>query len=234
MRLLTKNGYEVFHSFLTKKEMNILTKEILQYIAQNKVYDIPVDKLNTFSKMRTQTSTIINKRYKDRDGDEGLIDIYNIDSSLSTESNVIINKIKEYNLKILNEEFPDINYQFFTNNLYINKSVKNTRGIHADSDEIPSRYKSFLFITDVPDESYGPFSYIAKTHLGEGKSYHKKYNIYKPLTKEHTNNYKIFTGIKKGDMLTASVAGAHRGLPQTEGRLRIVLVSSYDPKGHKM
>ena len=232
MATLKDDGYSEHLSFLTSEEINTLEDDINRFIRDHDVYNIPIKTRHSFKGLRRNKSTTINRRFRKRDGDEGLIDVFNVDRSLQESSREILRRVQQHCLDCLGKEFPGSSYKLVTNNLYINRSVTHTRGIHADSGDggnQPTRHKSFLFLTDVPDESYGPFSYIARTHLGDGTRYHRKYGIYNPLGPVHKENYKIFIGIKKGDVLIASVAGAHRGLPQEEGRLRLVLVSSYDP-----
>ena len=93
MGTLKEIGYSQYLSFLNKDELTILKHDIDEFIDKNNVYETKVNPSHTYTSMRIQNKTIINKRFKSRDGDEGLIDIYNIDASLSKESQNIINKI---------------------------------------------------------------------------------------------------------------------------------------------
>ena len=219
-------------SFLDSNEINTLLNDINDFIIKEDVYNTSPQSSNRFDQMRAGNKAVVNPRFSKRDGDEGLIDVFNIDSVFSEESKTISEKIKTKNMETIKQNYPDHAYKFCSQNLYINKSVTKTRGFHRDSNIIPSRVKSFLYLTDVPDESFGPFCYIIGSHKGESQKYPNSppHSAEYPLNEEDKDNCFVFKGIQKGDMLMGLVVGAHRGLPQHKGRLRIVLVSSYDPK----
>lgn len=227
---ITEDGIVKITKFFNDNEVNKFVKELNSIISSEDIYNVPSNPHTDFNKLRRENKFVINKRMKSRDGDEGMIDLWNYDQKMSEETKSLLNKINTHAIKILKEAYPDAGYELKTHNVYINKSVTETRGIHADSDFFPSRIKSFLYLTDVPDNSYGPFSYVKKSHTGSGIKYHRKYDIVEPLTEEDKENYEIYTGINKGDVVIAAVSGGHRGIPQEQGKLRIAIVSSYDPK----
>ena len=224
---LEKNGFFEIKNFLPIDDYNYLKKSILNVIDKADLDNMVLDKTRNFNTIRFSNKTIFNKRFKKRDGDEGLIDIWHINKSLDNKCNNIIDKINNKVEKKLRNTFK-INYKFINNNVYLNKSVTNTRGIHADSGSYPSRVKYFLYLTDINDIHDGPFSFIKGSHKKIGKKYHKKYDIYKPLNRVDKENYIIFSP-KQNDMLIACVSGAHRGMPQKLGRERLVLVGTFDP-----
>lgn len=227
---ITEDGIVKIAKFFNDDEVNKFVNELNYIISSEDIYNVQSNPNTNFKKLRRGNKFVINKRIKSRDGDEGMIDLWNYDQKMSEETKSLLNKINTHVIKILKEAYPDAGYELKTHNVYINKSVTDTRGIHADSDFFPSRIKSFVYLTDVPDNSYGPFSYIKKSHTGSGIKYHRKYDIVEPLTKQDKENYEIYTGINKGDVVIAAVSGAHRGIPQEQGKLRIAIVSSYDPK----
>jgi hypothetical protein len=47
-------------------------------------------------------------------------------------------------------------------NVYWNRSVTTTRDFHADT--YSGQFKSFVYLTDVPDRSHGSFSYVKGSH----------------------------------------------------------------------
>jgi len=224
---MREDGVSKHESFLDEGRTSVFCEDIEKFIQSYDVFNVPPDPNATYESLRNSKEVKINRRIATRDGDEGLIDVWNVDKVLSDTSMESMEIIKEHVMKLMEESY-GVKYKFFTHNLYINRGVR-TRGIHADSHFFPSRVKSFLFLTDVPDESYGPFSFIKGSHTGPGLKYHRQYSIYEPLNEDDYSKYEIFTGIKKGDLVTAAVAGAHRGLPQQEGKTRIALVSSFDP-----
>ena len=227
MNLFEDNGYIECKNYLDENDYQYLKKSLSNVIDKTDLDSIKNNKKNTFNTLRKKNKTIINRRFKSRDGDEGLLDIWHIDKSLDKKCNTIISNINE-NIKQILEDAFKIKYKFINNNVYLNRSVTETRGIHADSDTYPSRIKYFLYFTDINDIYDGPFSFIKGSHKTIGKKYHRKYEIYEPLNQEDKNNYIIFQP-KQNDMLIACVSGAHRGMPQKPGRERLVLVGTFDP-----
>lgn len=221
------DGFSILKKYLNNEKFIHLQSDILNYIKNIDKDKITPNPKNNFNSLRREKSTIINKRCKGRDGDEGLLDIWHIDKSLNIESNKILNKLNNDIINLLNKSF-NTNYKFVNNNVYVNKSITETRGIHADSNNYPSRVKFFLYLTDINDIYDGPFSFIKGSHKKIGLKYHRKYNIFEPLNEDDKKNYIIFEP-KQNDLLIACVSGAHRGMPQKEGRERIVLVGSFDP-----
>ena len=226
---ISEDGIVKITKFFNNDEVNKFVDELNFIISSEDVYNVQSNPKTDFNKLRRENKFVINKRMKSRDGDEGMIDLWNYDQKMSEETKALLNKINTHSINILREAYPDAGYELKTHNVYLNKSVTETRGIHADSDFFPSRIKSFVYLTDVPDNSYGPFSYIKKSHIKEGLKYHRKYDIMEPITDEDKENYKIYTGITSGDVVVAAVSGAHRGIPQEKGKMRMAIVSSYDP-----
>lgn len=212
-----------------QEEARLLIKHVNRIIEENDLYNIEPSLNVNFEKLRSMGKPFFNKRISKRDGDEGLIDVWNFDQLVNDECREAIKKIDDFVLNIIEEAFKT-KYSKKTVNLYVNNSVENTRGIHADSNFFPSRVKCFLYLTKVDGNDCGPFSFIKKSHTGAGLKYHRQYNIHTPLTEEDQDNYVIFNKLEIGDLVIAAVSGAHRGLPQKKGNERIALVISYDPR----
>lgn len=106
----------------------------------------------TGGEMMNSSRTIVNER--SGEDDDGMLDIFNIDESIPE-----IRDIK-HDESISDEVHQAGNgrYEPENINIYYNQSVTNTRGYHFDS--YNSQYKAFVYLTDVTDESYGPYSYI--------------------------------------------------------------------------
>lgn len=228
---LSENGTVVIKNFLDPEVFNTLKNETDKYLQEKVNLDIAPNKTANFPALRKSNKTIINKRFKERDGDEGMIDIWNIDKEIPTTTP--LEQIKEFTLNLIHSTFPPTEYFYQTTNFYLNNSVTHTRGIHSDSGVFPSRIKAFLYMTDITDIYDGPYSYILGSHRGIGKKYWKKHDIYNPLT-EDKENYQVFEQLNKNDLIISCVAGAHRGLPQKVGRERQAYVLSFDPKGHAL
>jgi hypothetical protein len=230
MENLYQDGACILPAYLSSEDYSLLRKDVSQYLHANifkKTISSADAKIN-FNLLRKMGKLYINKRIAKRDGDDGLVDIWNIDQGLNNTSRDIIKKIVEDVQKKLSETYK-VKYTYKTCNLYVNQSITKTRGIHSDTGKFPSRAKAFLYFTDINDIHDGPFSYILGSHFSEGKRYHHKYDIMKPLTKEEGERYKIFDKVKQNDLVIGCVSGAHRGMPQKKGRERIVLVLSFDP-----
>jgi hypothetical protein len=227
---LYDNGVCVLSQYLPEEKYISLRKDVSQYLKANVFQKNikPAGKDVSFNTLRKLGKLFINKRIPQRDGDDGLIDVWNINKGLSKESQDIIKEIAQDIENKLTDTFKT-KYSFKTCNLYVNQGITKTRGIHADTGKFPSRAKAFLYFTDISDIHDGPFSFILGSHFKEGKKYHHKYDIYKPLNKEHQEKYKIFDEVKQNYLLVGCVSGAHRGMPQKKGRERIVLVLSFDP-----
>jgi hypothetical protein len=162
-----------------------------------------------------------------------MIDIFNMDllvdeiEAIKTdpEINEIINRAAS-------KEYMPTNI-----NTYIRRSVRNPAPYHADS---YSKFKSFVYLTDVPDQSYGPFSYVEGTHdvpvaekfatvfLNQlkGHSGAPRAIVPDPTVAKHAT-------APKGTLIIANQAGYHKGHTQAEGRERVLLTTSYIPENDK-
>ncbi len=117
---------------------------------------------------------------------------------------------------------------------YINKGVKDIRGFHRDVNVVGNKvlYKLFVYLTDVPDYTYGPHSYIPGTHNIETcKTYANQLigNYTDPNEYDFDLMPKVFTG-SRGTMIMTTQAGMHRGLPQKNDKERIILVCKIRPR----
>lgn len=161
--------------------------------------------------------------------DDGMLDIYNVDL-LSDDAERLKND--EFILSII-EAAGGQEYIPLHINAYVNESVKNTRDYHADT--YGGLYKTFVYLTDVPDESYGPYSYIRGTNDASfvKKKLTKYVNKYRG---DHQNDavfyededIEVFTA-SKGTLLISDQSGYHRGIPQEEGRERVLVNTQYQP-----
>jgi hypothetical protein len=115
---------------------------------------------------------------------------------------------------------------------YVNRSVVNTRGYHADKTSYSPSFKAFIYLTDVPDDSYGPYSYVPGSHQSVLLRYLN--NVYNAVTGNKTTEMPLFFSEKarnmtasKGTLIISNQHGVHRGIPQEAGKERFVLVNSY-------
>lgn len=116
---------------------------------------------------------------------------------------------------------------------YINKRVTEIRGFHRDVNVVGNKtlYKMFVYLTDVPDYTYGPHSYIPGTHrLDVCHKYANQLigNYTDPNEYDFDLKPEVFTG-PRGTMVMTTQAGMHRGLPQMHDKERILLVCKIRP-----
>lgn len=161
--------------------------------------------------------------------DEGMIDVFNIDERISTVKDF---KNDEFVRNIIggsrsNQYSPD------NVNVYWNRSVTGTRGFHADT--YSGKFKSFVYLTDVPDRSYGPFTYVKGTHeppqikqTVSGMVNRVKGDRYTDAVFYDESNVTYCTA-PKGTLIIADQTGYHRGYPQEPGRERMLMTTSYTP-----
>ena len=116
---------------------------------------------------------------------------------------------------------------------YINRGVTDIRGFHRDVNIVGNKilFKLFIYLTDVPDHTYGPHAYIPGTHrMDKCQTYANQLigNYTDPNEYDFDLMPKIFTG-PKGTMIMTTQAGMHCGLPQLNEKERIILVCKIRP-----
>jgi len=179
----------------------------------------------TGSEMMSASRTILDERSGERD--EGMLDIFNIDETIPEIGDI---KHDEFIAEVIDRA----NSGTFTPeniNIYFNRSVTDTRGHHFDS--YSEQYKAFIYLTDVPDEAYGPYSYIRGSHK-KSLPRRKVEDVInrlrgRPPTDAITydeNNIINFTA-PKGTLIISDQTGYHRGIPQEAGRERMLISNSH-------
>ena len=119
-------------------------------------------------------------------------------------------------------------------NVYVNRSVTDTRDFHADT--YAGKFKSFVYLTDVPDRSYGPFAYVEGSHRKPGivrtanKMVNKVRGVPETNALFHDDSKVRMCTAPKGTLIVANQAGYHRGIPQAEGKSRMLATTSYTPE----
>ncbi|WP_157739083.1 phytanoyl-CoA dioxygenase family protein [Labrenzia sp. VG12] len=161
--------------------------------------------------------------------DNGLIDIFNIER-LVPEALQLRHVLGGDSIKAaINRVFPD---QRPTNlNIYVNKSIQETRGFHYDSST--PIIKVFMYLTDVESVDDGPYCYVLGSHGNEEerrRSYRAKFVPKKKGDTLYVDPKKAFAFAgKAGDIIISCQHGAHRGYPQKENHERMVATMIYRP-----
>ncbi|WP_424186875.1 phytanoyl-CoA dioxygenase family protein [Actinokineospora sp. G85] len=116
---------------------------------------------------------------------------------------------------------------------FINESTGQTSDYHVDQ-TAQDQFKTFLFLTDVTDQADGAHSYVPGTHLPTVDRYlNYGWNMV------DSNRYEFDMTLMPtrrpvdllcpaGTLAIVDITGAHRALPQAEGRRRIVLNNCFD------
>lgn len=164
--------------------------------------------------------------------DEGMIDVDNIDYAVSGITDIIEDRsINDIINNAASEEYS--NHKI---NTYWNKSVTNTRGFHADT--YTGKYKCFIYLTDVPDKSYGPYTYVKGSHEPSKVQKIGKYAVNKLRRNRLTDAVNVDQSnivhctAEKGTLIISNQSGYHRGYPQQEGRERMLLATHFTPKNN--
>ena len=230
---LLENGFVVIENYLSAEECDKFRMQIENLLAENpeKNGKFNTDTIDT----KLSSGTIIQVR-QSNDGrnayDTGMIDIKNIDYSFPD-----LNKIRhdETILKIVRTASGQASIKSGNFNSYVNKGIANTRCYHIDSLAIP-QFKAFVYLTDVVNETYGPYSFVSKTHRFSFTKYINIVNNYvkgQPITdmRIHSKRKAIKFVASKGTLIIANQNGFHRGIPQEKNKERMILVNNfyYDP-----
>lgn len=172
---------------------------------------------------------IVDQRSGDRD--DGMLDIFNMDLAVPELKNLKEDEfIQEAVSNAAQEPCTADNL-----NIYVNRSVTNTRDYHADT--YAGKYKAFIYLTDVPDESYGPFSYVKRSHQPSIMRRRFRSIVNKLFRDVPSSNAVVYSksDVKtctapKGTLIIGNQAGLHRGIPQEKSKERILVSISYTPQ----
>ncbi len=159
---------------------------------------------NTYSQMdnyekniRFQKPVFENRGVKNRVND---INAYDFHQAQKIFPNLLeIFQIKT--LEAILNKTTSSRWRFDRANIHISNNVKNPIGFHSDG--LKDEIRVMIYLSDLPETSYGTPSFIAYTHTPSGRA--------NGIKKEHI---KTFTG-SKGDILISYENGLHRKLPQT-------------------
>jgi hypothetical protein len=220
---LAENGVVSVPGYLDEQICNELRQRI-EELLDNGELEFADDSM-TGNEMMNSSRTIVCER--SGEDDDGMLDIFNIDETITEIRDI---KYDEFISDVIhragNESFDPENI-----NIYYNRSVTNTRGYHFDSYD--SQYKAFVYLTDVPDESYGPYSYIKRSNR---RSYPRrriegilnKLRDEKPTKAIFYDEDDIVTfTAPKGTLIISDQTGYHRGVPQKEGKERMLISNSH-------
>jgi hypothetical protein len=155
------------------------------------------------------------------DFDKGMIDIFNFELLFSKdERDFIYSRMEDLSTRI------SLKMKWRGFNAYINNDITVTRGFHADS--YSYRVKAFIYLTDVLKPDDGPYTFVYRSIFSDLlKILNRGMGIF--LYKGTESLFFNKNGVtpiygKKGTLIISDQSEPHRGLPQTIGGSRVILV----------
>jgi len=235
-QFLDKNGYYSEANFISLEESSSIAKEVKDLFSKinfkaTKEYDDYIV-ANHLPESGSKISGAPGQKHKpvilirgEDEFDLGFVEIFQADKLIS---NIPVDKISKFIKDLMgkmNINNINLKYSIYSN---MNGSVKKVRGYHRDIPLAGSKFlkKFFIYLTDVPDISYGPYSFIEGSHKPSECirfANHLVGNYDDPNEYDCALSPKIFLG-KAGTMVITTQDGLHRGLQQDIGKDRMVLV----------
>ena len=220
--MLAKDGFIVIENYLPPETCDELKHIIVDTIENGKC--IEPSKFDAMEAVSMEEPVLDRRK---GDWDDGMLDLFNID--------YIHPKLREFRedpfLNGVITQAAGTKFSPMRINSYINKGVTNTRGYHADT--YKGMFKTFVYLTDVPDNSYGPYSFIKGSHKVSSTKMKtsKLFNRLKgkPSTEAvfyDKSKAQIFTA-PKGTLIITNQAGLHHGFPQEKDKERMLITTSY-------
>jgi len=223
---LREEGVVSVEGYLEDDTCDKIREEVKQKIENDEFEEAPDD----VDLMQASHTYLMDRSGGEWDWDNGMLDIFNIDETVPETRDI---KHDEFISNIIKNADGSRNYTPENINIYYNRSVTETRGYHADSYE--GQFKAFVYLTDVPDESYGPYSYIKHSHK-KTKLRRKVEGVFNRARGTHPTNalsYDDEDVVKftapKGTLIISDQSGYHRGIPQEEGHERMLVSNSHTP-----
>ncbi len=237
-RILRKYGIVVIPDYIDpvsldkfRSSLTSVYKEYLELL-KNSVYEDSqllvqrgAAKVSGYRKLATYSKPVMQVRGGQ---DDGMIDIFNVDHLLSESAQLLRAGFEKDGLKrILSSGNSNLTAENL--NCYINESISQTRGFHADS--YGTQLKGFIYLTDVRDLDDGPYTYVRSSHKDSAYRRANK-SISESLPKGTEAPLVNFPDVipvvaPKGSLVISDQSGFHRGFPQGVDRTRMIAVMNY-------
>ncbi len=126
--------------------------------------NVPGGKHTTVTDLVKLGKPVINVRKGDIGpaGDDGMVDIFHVDRLFPEHEHIFSEKRRTAFIESVLREASGKPYRSCLFNLYINRSIMETRGYHSDG--FGPKVKSFLYLNDISDETMGPYCYGRGTY----------------------------------------------------------------------
>lgn len=228
---LEANGIVVFQSLISPKtvtDAKRVTEELESQIASGSAGNLVIRRDGIDSFPIDETKTVANIRSGE---DSGMVDVFNVDLAFK-EFEAYKHEILEAGIQELISDLTGKTTVFKNLNLYLNRGVKATRGLHVDSYGV-NQFKFFTYLTDVESLDFGPYCYGLGTHKMEGL---REANLFlnQNLKQKLTNlnlvpSDKVYPILgKAGTSILSNQSGAHGGYPQSDdAKVRFLVMMNF-------
>jgi hypothetical protein len=221
--LPVKDCEEISHAIRIKTEPNLKSTSRTPYSSKDMVVQRDNKLVRGFGAMKDHSVPVVNIR---TGNDDGMIDIFNVDRLISSHLSKLHSCFAHSLFKrVLPISSGAENFEFCIN-AYWNRSVVQTRGFHVDS--YSSRFKGFIYLTDVLSLGDGPYTYVLESH--KDVMIKKANQLLAQCGGISTDTFvlnreKVLPIIaRKGTLVISDQSGSHRGWPQRQGGERMLLV----------
>jgi hypothetical protein len=185
------------NDYFTKYQVMMYLQKPMDMDLENFYVNNTYSQMDNFEKnIRYQKPVFENRGVKNRVND---INAYDFHQAQKIFPNLLeIFQIKT--LEAILNKTTSSRWRFDRVNIHISNNVKNPIGFHSDG--LKDEIRVMIYLSDLPETSYGTPSFISHTHTPTGRA--------NGIKKEYI---KTFTG-NKGDILISYENGLHRKLPQ--------------------
>ncbi len=190
------------NSYFTKHQVMMYLQKPMDMDLEDFYVNNTYSQMDNFEKnIRYQKPVIENRGAKNRSNDIGAYDFHQAQKLFPDLLEIF--QIKT--LEAILQKTTSSRWRFDRANIHISNNVKNPIGYHSDGfkDEI----RVMIYLSDLPDTTYGTPSFIQNSHTPAGRANGIK-----------RDDIKTFNG-SKGDVLISYENGLHRKLPQTSASI---------------
>ena len=216
-KALRKNGIITIPNYISPEFCDQLKDELEGLVAEQP----------TSTELPNGTRFSYRSEFDENGSDHGMLDIFFIEQSMKAIGKIDQEKMARIVESATNQEVIPLRV-----NAYVNDSVQGTRGFHIDNTQ-PVVYKAFIYLKDVPDLSYGPYTFVSGSqrfspyvYLNILKNLFVKKNHSTDITFYNKKRSRPYTG-SKGTLILSHQNAIHRGMPQEKGKKRMALVFSF-------
>jgi hypothetical protein len=190
------------NSYFTKNQVMMYLQKPMDMDLEHFYVNNTYSQMDNFEKnIRYQKPVIENRGAKNRTNDIGAYDFHQAQKLFPNLLDIF--QIKT--LESILQKTTSSRWRFDRANIHISNNVKNPIGYHSDG--LKDEIRVMIYLSDLPDTTYGIPSFIQSSHTPTGRANGIK-----------RDDIKTFVG-SKGDILISYENGLHRKLPQTSASI---------------